>query len=136
MIQTVGRIREDIDKTQIGRIREPRETFIFPFTPSDEDDKKRPIYNEARIISYSDLLQYVATGVLPEETKRIEEEKAWDMIVDYDLMKIYRKTLMDQLGYKYGQAKDVLKRLVNRGLLEYDGKGFRRNDRSISEETA
>lgn len=128
MIQTVGRIREDIDKTQIGRIREPREIFIFPFTPSDEDDKSRPIYNEARIIDYSDLLQYVATGVLPEETKRLEEETAWDMIVDYDLTKIYRKTLMDQLGYKYNQAKDVLTRLVGKGLLNYDGKGFRRND--------
>lgn len=128
MIQTVGRIREDIDKTQIGRIREPREIFIFPYTPTIENNKVKPLYNEARIIEYTDLYQYAKTGILPEESERLDEERAWDMIVDYELEKIYRKTLMDQLGYKYSQANDVLKRLVGRGLLKYDGKGFRRDD--------
>ena len=64
MIQTVGRIREDIGVTISGRVRNKREIYILPYTPSDNKQYTRseptpPLYPEARVMDYEELQAFV-----------------------------------------------------------------------------
>ena len=131
MIQTVGRIREDIDKTIIGREREPREIFIFPYTPPTNNgvDINKALYKESRIYDYTELLSYLKTGKLPQEIHREREDDVYDYIVDNDIGKIHRNHINAAFNeYSYNECETALRGLLKRGLLKIDGNGYRRDD--------
>lgn len=132
MIQTVGRVREDIPKTTIGREREPREIFIFPYTPPTNraKDSNKPLYNESRVYDYIELESYLKSGKLPQEVQLEREDEIYDYIVDNEIDKIYRKHIAEAFKkeYTYNECVTALKGLEKRGLLKIDGNGYKRDD--------
>ena len=125
MIQTVGRIREDIDTTVLKRRRDPREIFIFPFTsPTNNVNDDRPLYSESRIMSYDDMLSYIQDGIFPEDKKVNEEERILQYIEETKRTTVYTNEIIHNLGFKRNEAKPILKRLAKKGVLIEHARGW------------
>jgi len=126
MIQTVGRIREDIGITISGRIRNPREIYILPYTPMDNKAYTRieatpSLYPEARVMDFEELLMFVKGVDLDEREnnylRRIQE------IIDEE-GRAYKSKLKKEFKIPKYRIENLVKRLteVNPLLVDRGGK--------------
>jgi len=133
MIQTVGRIREDIGITILKRRRDSREIFIFPYTnPTNKPGDDRPLYSESRIMNYNDILTYIQDGLMPEDKMVKEEERVLQYIEETMRKKIYTNEIIHNLKFKRNQAKPILKRLARKGVLIEHARGWETINNRIS----
>ena len=114
MIQTVGRIREWLEETEKGRIRDKREAYILPYTPLTNDiNDKRPLYPECTIINYNDFM--------------IGKHDIKARIVDFIKNNGYAHAINVQNKFQMTRsfAKSVLEELEKEGKLFDEGrKGY------------
>lgn len=115
MIQTVGRNRENIEITELGRIRDEREAYIFPYTPLTNDiNDVRPLFSESHVVSYMDL--FYGKHYLKQQIIELIRSNGYAFIKDV------------QCNFKIARSfsKDLLLELESEGVIVDEGrKGFR-----------
>lgn len=115
MKQTVGRVREAIGVTPTGRVRLPREIYIFPYTPPIEGSKE-PLYSESTILNYDSMEFFLKKGFNPRT--KLQEKIREDITNNGN---VYISKLQNRYNITRSFCKSVLREMENNGEIRNRG---------------